>query len=185
MENVAMEVEKTSLEGVLLIKPKVWEDSRGYFLETWNEQRYKDIGIHFSFVQDNQSSSTHHTLRGLHFQQCHPQGKLVSVSVGEVFDVAVDLRIDSPTFGRWYGVVLSEKSHYQMWIPPGLAHGFCVLSGHAHFHYKCTEYYHPEDENCIRWDDPDIGIDWPVQIPKLSHKDSIAQSWADYVASIT
>ncbi|OMQ01629.1 dTDP-4-dehydrorhamnose 3,5-epimerase [Lawsonia intracellularis] len=180
-----MEVEKTSLEGVLLIKPKVWEDSRGYFLETWNKQRYIEIGLQLPFVQDNHSSSTLHTLRGLHFQQQHPQGKLVSVSLGEVFDVAVDLRINSPTFGSWFGVILSEKNHYQMWIPPGLAHGFCVLSERAHFHYKCTEYYYPQDESCICWNDPDIGIDWPVQHPNLSHKDKIAQSWADYVASIT
>lgn len=180
-----MEVEKTSLEGVLLIKPKVWEDSRGYFLETWNKQRYVEIGLQLPFVQDNHSSSTLHTLRGLHFQQKHPQGKLVSVSLGEVFDVAVDLRINSPTFGSWFGVVLSDKNHYQMWIPPGLAHGFCVLSEHAHFHYKCTEYYYPQDESCICWNDPDIGIDWPIQHPNLSHKDKIAQSWADYVASIT
>lgn len=180
-----MEVEKTSLEGVLLIKPKVWEDSRGYFLETWNKQRYIEIGLQLPFVQDNHSSSTFHTLRGLHFQRQHPQGKLVSVSLGEVFDVAVDLRVNSPTFGSWFGVVLSEKNHYQMWIPPGLAHGFCVLSERAHFHYKCTEYYYPQDESCICWNDPDIGIDWPVQHPNLSHKDKIAQSWADYVASIT
>lgn len=180
-----MEVEKTSLEGVLLIKPKVWEDSRGYFLETWNKQRYVEIGLQLPFVQDNHSSSTFHTLRGLHFQRQHPQGKLVSVSLGEVFDVAVDLRVNSPTFGSWFGVVLSEKNHYQMWIPPGLAHGFCVLSERAHFHYKCTEYYYPQDESCICWNDPDIGIDWPVQHPNLSHKDKIAQSWADYVASIT
>ncbi|AGC50677.1 dTDP-4-dehydrorhamnose 3,5-epimerase [Lawsonia intracellularis] len=180
-----MEVEKTSLEGVLLIKPKVWEDSRGYFLETWNKQRYIEIGLQLPFVQDNHSSSTLHTLRGLHFQQQYPQGKLVSVSLGEVFDVAVDLRINSPTFGSWFGVILSEKNHYQMWIPPGLAHGFCVLSERAHFHYKCTEYYYPQDESCICWNDPDIGIDWPVQHPNLSHKDKIAQSWADYVASIT
>lgn len=180
-----MEVEKTSLEGVLLIKPKVWEDSRGYFLETWNKQRYIEIGLQLPFVQDNHSSSTLHTLRGLHFQQQHPQGKLVSVSLGEVFDVAVDLRINSPTFGSWFGVILSEKNHYQMWIPPGLAHGFCVLSERAHFHYKCTEYYYPQDESCICWNDPDIGIDWPVPHPNLSHKDKIAQSWADYVASIT
>lgn len=180
-----MEVEKTSLEGVLLIKPKVWEDSRGYFLETWNKQRYVEIGLQLPFVQDNHSSSTLHTLRGLHFQQKYPQGKLVSVSLGEVFDVAVDLRINSPTFGSWFGVILSDKNHYQMWIPPGLAHGFCVLSEHAHFHYKCTEYYYPQDESCICWNDPDIGIDWPIQHPNLSHKDKIAQSWADYVASIT
>ena len=178
-------VETCEIEGLKVITPTVFGDERGYFMETYNYNDYKAAGIDMEFVQDNQSSSKRGVLRGLHFQINYPQDKLVRVVNGEVFDVAVDLRINSPTFGSWFGVILSEKNHYQMWIPPGLAHGFCVLSERAHFHYKCTEYYYPQDESCICWNDPDIGIDWPVQHPNLSHKDKIAQSWADYVASIT
>lgn len=179
-----MECEQTSLKDVLLVKPKVWGDSRGYFLETWNQERYAIFGIQSPFVQDNHSYSKQHTLRGLHFQKQFSQGKLVSVSLGEVFDVAVDLRPTSPTFGLWFGTILSGHNHHQLWIPPGFAHGFCVLSEDAHFHYKCTEYYHPEDESCIRWDDPDINIIWPVQHPILSQKDATAQSWVAYLASL-
>ena len=170
-----MEVVKTSVEGVLLLKPQVFGDERGYFVETWQQKRYEEIGINLPFVQDNHSKSTKGILRGLHFQKKHPQGKLVMVSLGEVFDVAVDIRPDSPTFGKWYGAVLSQENQHQLWIPPGLAHGFLVLSDVAHFHYKCTDFYHPGDEGGIRWDDPDIGIKWPlVATPKLSSKDENA-----------
>jgi len=169
-----MEVVKTPLDGVLLIKPKVWRDKRGYFVETWNKNRYEALGISLPFVQDNRSRSTRGILRGLHFQRKFPQGKLVSVSSGSVFDVAVDIRKNSPTFGSWFGVELTDENQYQFWIPPGLAHGFCVCSDIADFSYKCTETYHPEDEGSIRWDDPDLSIAWPVTSPILSPKDLAA-----------
>lgn len=177
-----MEVEKTPIEGVLLIKPKIFGDERGYFVETWQQERYAEIGINLPFVQDNHSKSTKGILRGLHFQKEYPQGKLVMVSLGEVFDVAVDIRQDSPTFGKWYGAVLSQENQHQLWIPPGLAHGFCVLSNIAHFHYKCTEYYHPEDEGSLLWCDPYVGIDWPLNglQPRLSIKDKIAKSFSQF-----
>lgn len=179
-----MEVEKTPIDGVLLIKPKVFGDERGYFVETWQEQRYAEVGINLPFVQDNHSKSTKGILRGLHFQKNHPQGKLVMVSLGEVFDVAVDIRPESPTFGRWYGAILNQDNQYQLWIPPGLAHGFVVLSDIAHFHYKCTDFYQPGDEGAIRWDDPDIGIDWPIRENlKLSSKDIMAKNLRDIVCS--
>lgn len=169
-----MKVEQTDIDGVLLVKPKVWGDERGYFLETWQRSRYKDIGIDFDFVQDNHSYSRRDILRGLHFQRNHPQGKLVYVTLGSVFDVAVDIRPDSPTFGKWYGAVLSAENHHQLWVPPGLAHGFVVLSDEAYFNYKCTDYYYPDDESSIRWNDPDINIKWPVVDPVLSDKDKNA-----------
>lgn len=170
-----MEIETTCIEGVLLVKPKIFGDSRGYFVETWQKKRYEEIGISLPFVQDNHSKSTKGILRGLHYQKNHPQGKLVMVSLGVVFDVAVDLRKDSPTFGKWFGAILSDKNQHQLWLPPGMAHGFVVLSDIAHFHYKCTDYYHPEDEGSLRWNDPDIGIEWPTDFePVLSAKDSIA-----------
>ncbi len=171
-----MEVEKTNIEGVLLIKPKVWGDERGFFVETWQKPRYESIGINLPFVQDNHSKSSKGILRGLHFQKTHPQGKLVMVSIGAVFDVAIDIRVGSPTFGKWYGALLTEENQHQLWIPPGLAHGFVVMSEVAHFHYKCTDYYHPEDEGSIRWNDPDIAIDWPYKgEPILSAKDRTAK----------
>ncbi len=179
-----MEVEKTPLEGVLLIRPKVWGDGRGYFVETWQQERYSAAGIDMPFVQDNHSMSRRGILRGLHFQRTRPQGKLVSVSLGRVFDVAVDIRPGSPTFGQWYGVELTRNNQWQLWVPPGLAHGFAVLSERAHFHYKCTEYYHPEDEGAIRWNDPAIGVEWPVREPTLSAKDREAPSFSDYVESL-
>lgn len=157
-----MEVLNTPLDGVLLIKPKVFGDPRGYFLETWQKQRYSEFGIDFEFVQDNHSMSTKGTLRGLHYQKIHPQGKLVMVSYGEVFDVAVDIRKGSPTFGQWYGTILSQENQHQLWIPPGLAHGFLVLSDIALFNYKCTDYYHPESECSIRHDDSQLSIKWPI-----------------------
>ena len=175
-----MEVVKTPIDGVLLIKPKVWGDARGYFVETWQKTRYEDVGIKFPFVQDNHSKSSYGILRGLHFQKTFPQGKLVSVSLGSVFDVAVDIRRDSPTFGQWYGVELTQENQWQLWISPGLAHGFAVTSETAHFHYKCTELYHPEDEGSICWNDPDLNINWPISNPVLSEKDTKAPSFAQY-----
>ncbi|EGJ48835.1 dTDP-4-dehydrorhamnose 3,5-epimerase [Desulfocurvibacter africanus] len=171
-----MEVERTDIEGVLLIKPNAFGDHRGFFLETFQAQRYGQAGIGLPFVQDNLSRSRQGILRGLHFQRTYPQGKLVSVTRGRVFDVAVDIRPASPTFGKWYGAVLDDENHHQLWVAPGLAHGFCVMSETADFTYKCTDYYHPEDEGCLRWNDPDIGIDWPVQSPTLSDKDAKAPS---------
>lgn len=175
-----MEVVKTPIEGVLLIKPQVFGDERGYFVETWQKERYEAAGINLPFVQDNHSKSTKGILRGLHFRKQHPQGKLVMVSLGEVFDVAVDIRKGSPTFGKWFGAILNQENQNQLWIPPGMAHGFVVLSDVAHFHYKCTDFYHPGDEGSIRWNDPTIGIDWPYkEEPVLSAKDQIAPFFKD------
>ena len=173
-----MEVVQTPIAGVVLIKPQVWGDERGYFVETWQKDRYAAAGIDLPFVQDNHSRSTYGILRGLHYQKTRPQGKLVSVSYGSVFDVAVDIRPGSPTMGQWYGVELTQQNQWQLWLAPGLAHGFVVTSDIAHFHYKCTEYYHPEDEGAIRWDDPTIRVRWPIDIPKLSGKDISAPFWA-------
>jgi dTDP-4-dehydrorhamnose 3,5-epimerase len=169
-----MKIIETAIPGVLLIEPKMFGDSRGFFLETFNVARYADAGIPGPFVQDNHSYSSKGVLRGLHFQKQYPQGKLVYVTSGTVFDVAVDIRKDSPTFGQWVGVTLSADDHQQLYVPAGLAHGFCVLSDKANFHYKCTDYYHQEDEGSIRWDDPDIGIQWPITNPTLSAKDADA-----------
>lgn len=169
-----MEVVQTALKEVLLFRPKVFGDARGYFCETFSEQRYREAGIDRPFVQDNISSSSKGILRGLHLQHPHGQGKLVMVPKGEVFDVAVDVRPDSPTFGQWTGTHLSERNLEQLWIPPGFAHGFCVLSEHAIFSYKCTDYYAKEDELTVRWDDPDLGVRWPVREPRLSEKDAHA-----------
>ena len=166
-----MEIVTTGIEGVLLIKPVVHGDARGCFVETWQKERYEAAGITHTFVQDNHSRSAYGVLRGLHFQKARPQGKLVSVSLGSVFDVAVDIRPDSPTFRHWYGVELTQENQWQLWIAPGLAHGFVVTSEIAHFHYKCTDYYCPGDEGAYRWDDPAFGIDWPVACPVLSEKD--------------
>lgn len=170
-----MEVVATHIPGVLLIKPKVWGDARGCFVETWQHQRYTTAGINMPFVQDNFSRSTYGILRGLHFQKNRPQGKLVSVSLGSVFDVAVDIRRDSPTFGQWYSAELTQDNQWQLWVPPGLAHGFVVTSEVAHFHYKVTDFYCPEDEGCIRWDDPALNVAWPVREPRLSVKDAAAE----------
>ncbi|MDD6180690.1 MAG: dTDP-4-dehydrorhamnose 3,5-epimerase [Desulfovibrionaceae bacterium] len=169
-----MEIMKTRIDGVLLVKPRVWGDERGYFVETWQEERYREAGITGPFVQDNHSKSMYGVLRGLHYQKTRPQGKLVSVSLGSVFDVAVDIRRNSPTFGQWYGVELTQGNQWQLWIPPGLAHGFVVTSDVAHFHYKCTDYYCPGDEAGVRWNDPFFGIVWPVAQPQLSVKDAEA-----------
>jgi len=179
-----VEVVKTPLGGVLLIKPKVWGDARGYFVETWQQERYAAAGIDLPFVQDNHSRSAYGILRGLHFQKTRPQGKLVHVSSGSVFDVAVDIRAGSPSFGQWYGVELTQDNQWQLWVPPGLAHGFVVTSEYAHFHYKCTEYYCPQDEGAIRWNDPDLGVVWPVECPVLSQKDTVAPSWREFQAGL-
>jgi len=169
-----MQIYKTNLSGLLRIEPQVFGDARGFFLETYNKERYMGAGFpDVDFVQDNHSRSRKGVLRGLHFQLNHPQGKLVQVATGSVFDVAVDIRVGSPTFGQWYGCILSEENHHQLWVPPKFAHGFCVLSETADFVYKCTDYYRPDDEDGILWNDPKIGIDWPLDAPLLSEKDKV------------
>jgi dTDP-4-dehydrorhamnose 3,5-epimerase len=157
-----MEFVTTNLPGVILVKPRVFADERGFFLETWRRDEFVAAGIVADFVQDNHSCSSKGTLRGLHYQVQRPQGKLVRVTRGEVFDVTVDIRQDSPTFGRWIGQRLSAGNKHMLWVPPGLAHGFYVLSDVAEFQYKCTDYYAPALERAIRWDDPDLGIEWPL-----------------------
>lgn len=166
-----MEVIETSIPGVLIIRPRVFRDQRGFFMETFHARRYSEAGIRGPFVQDNFSRSKKDVLRGLHYQIHHPQGKLVQVKRGCVYDVAVDIRRGSPCFGKWVGVELSEENHTQFYIPPGFAHGFCVLSDEADFLYKCTDYYVPRDEGGLFWNDPDVGISWPVENPVLSEKD--------------
>lgn len=166
-----MKIIETALPGVLIIEPKVFSDGRGYFKEIYQEERYMEYGIDASFVQDNYSRSSKDVLRGLHFQIKHPQGKLVTVSRGAVYDVAVDINPLSPSYGKFAAVILSDENHRQFWIPPGYAHGFCVLSEFADFHYKCTEYYVPGDEGGLIWNDPDINIPWPLATPVLSEKD--------------
>ena len=166
-----MRVFTTPLSGVLVIEPTVFEDARGFFFESYHYKRYVEHGITATFVQDNHSRSVKNTLRGLHYQVNPGQGKLVRVVVGEVFDVAVDIRFGSPTFGKWYGTFLSAQNKKQMYIPVGFAHGFCVTSEVAEFEYKCTDYYSPKDERGILWNDPDLAIDWPVTEPILSEKD--------------
>ncbi|MGI1669187.1 MAG: dTDP-4-dehydrorhamnose 3,5-epimerase [Neptuniibacter sp.] len=169
-----MNVIKTDVEGVLIIEPKVFGDERGFFLETFQAKRYQqEVGIELPFVQDNHSRSTKGVLRGLHFQKTKPQGKLVRVVSGEVFDVAVDIRPDSKTYGKWAGTLLSAENKRQFWVPPGLAHGFVVLSDTADFEYKCTDYYDPADEGCLIWNDPDLAIEWPITEPILSEKDKL------------
>lgn len=166
-----MKVIETGLDGVLIIEPKVFGDQRGFFQETWSKPKYETIGVREEFVQDNLSYSTRGVLRGLHYQMPHTQGKLVAVIQGTVFDVAVDIRAGSPTLGRWTGVELSGENHRQLWIPPGFAHGFCVISDTAYFSYKCTDIYTPAAEGGILWNDPDIGIEWPITGGTLSDKD--------------
>lgn len=167
-----MKVIPTHLDGVVIIEPEVFGDERGFFLETFQQQRYVDAGIEHPFVQDNHSRSGRGVLRGLHAQRDKPQGKLVRVARGAVFDVAVDINPHSTTFAQWVGVELSDSNHRQLWVPPGYAHGFVVLSEVADFEYKCTDFYDASDEIGVRWDDPDIGIDWPIKTPRLSEKDS-------------
>lgn len=154
---------KCEIDGLYVIEPKVFGDNRGYFMETYNYEDFKNDGLEMVFVQDNQSKSSKGVLRGLHFQKTHPQGKLVRVTKGEVFDVAVDLRKNSDTYGKWFGVVLSDENKKQFYIPQGFAHGFLVLSDEAEFVYKCTDFYHPEDEGGIAWDDKKIDIKWPSE----------------------
>jgi dTDP-4-dehydrorhamnose 3,5-epimerase len=167
---------------VLLIEPQVFGDSRGFFMETWHAAKFAAVGLDLSFVQDNHSKSVQGTLRGLHYQIEKPQGKLVRVISGEVFDVAVDLRKSSPTFGKWIGDIFSAENKKMLWVPPGFGHGFYVLSPEAEFVYKCTELYAPEHERCIRWDDPELGIVWPLvgqNAPLLSAKDLVGVSLAE------
>lgn len=166
-----MEVITTKLPGVLIIKPDVFGDSRGFFLETYQQQKYADLGIDQKFVQDNQSRSQRGVLRGLHFQKTKPQGKLVMVTRGNVFDVAVDINPQSATYGQYVAAELSDKTLIQFYIPPGYAHGFVVLSDDTDFCYKCTDFYDPADEGGVIWNDPDINIDWPIKQPALSDKD--------------
>lgn len=168
-----MKVIATGLPGLMLIEPKVFGDSRGFFMETWNQARYVEQGLPGVFVQDNISLSQKGVIRGLHFQNPNSQGKLVYVLQGEVFDVAVDIRVGSPTFGKWEGVTLSGENKRQFYIPEGFAHGFCVTSETALFAYKCTELYRPQSEYGLSWQDPDLGIKWPIQKPLLSEKDLI------------
>jgi|SRR5471030_906584 len=175
-----MKVLNTKIDGVKIIEPKVFGDARGFFLETFEKNRYQSLlEINLDFVQDNHSRSSKNVLRGLHFQKTNPQGKLVRVVRGEVFDVAVDIRRNSPTYGKWEGVLLSEENKKQFWIPPGLAHGFVVLTDVADFEYKCTDYYNPQHEECLLWNDPAIGIDWPVTQPLLSEKDKLGKLFKD------
>lgn len=175
-----MKVEKTPLPGVLLMTPKVHGDARGCFFETWNRRRYAEAGVEEDFVQDNVSLSRRGILRGLHFQNPHGQGKLVQALQGEVYDVAVDIRRGSPTFGHWFGCFLSAENRQQLFVPAGLAHGFCVISETALFCYKCTDFYSPSTEFSLRWNDPAIGIQWPVVDPELSPKDAAAANLADF-----
>ena len=166
-----MKVTETVLPGVFIIEPKIFPDARGFFVETYNKERYAACGIAVDFVQDNLSFSSKGVLRGLHYQNPHSQGKLMYVLQGEVWDVAVDIRQASPNFGKWTAVTLSSDNKKQFYVPPGFAHGFCVLSETALFTYKCTDFYHPECDGGVRWDDPELGIDWPVTAPILSEKD--------------
>ena len=172
-----MQIIPTKIPDVWLIEPELHGDDRGYFMETFRESYFRARGVELSFVQDNQSRSTKGTLRGMHYQREFPQGKLVRVLAGVVYDVAVDLRRESESFGQWIGEYLTAENHKQLWVPPGFAHGFYVLSESADLTYKCTNYYHPEDECCLRWDDSDIAIQWPLldEKPLLSAKDLAAR----------
>lgn len=167
-----MKIAKTPIPDLLLIQPRVFSDERGFFLETFRRRGFEDQGIGLEFVQDNHSRSRKGVLRGLHFQKNYPQGKLIYVISGAIFDVALDIRRESPSFGRWHGAVLSDENHHQLWIPPGCAHGFCVISEQVDLVYKCTDYYHPEDEGGIIWNDPELKIKWPIANPIVSEKDS-------------
>jgi len=171
-----MKIISTPITNAFIIQPDVFEDDRGFFLETFQEKRYQqEAGITLPFVQDNYSRSSYGVLRGLHFQKTKPQGKLVRVAQGAVFDVAVDIRTNSPTYSHWAGAYLSDKNKRQLWVPPGLAHGFLVLSDTADFEYKCTDYYDPSDEDCLLWNDPNIAIQWPTDTPTLSEKDRLGK----------
>jgi dTDP-4-dehydrorhamnose 3,5-epimerase len=169
-----VKIVETSLPGVIQIEPDVFGDERGFFIETYSEKRYQEAGINERFVQDNHSRSRQGVVRGLHYQLNHPQGKLIRVVRGSVFDVAVDIRLGSPTFGKAAWTVLSDENHYQFYVPPGFAHGFCVVSQFCDFESKCTDYYAPDDEGAVLWNDPDLEIPWPVASPQLSDKDTKA-----------
>lgn len=174
--------EPTPLQGVFLVQPRVFGDERGFFLESWNAQTFREAGFDLHFVQDNHSRSAQGILRGMHYQTEQPQGKLVRVTAGAVFDAVVDLRRDSPTLGQWYGVELNAVNHRMLWLPPGFAHGFYVLSDYADFQYKCTDYYHPTSEISLAWDDPTVGIEWPLPAgsrPTLSAKDAAGLAWEE------
>lgn len=175
-----MKIIKTPIEDLLIIEPKVFGDGRGYFFESYHERRYKEHGIPYTFVQDNRSMSAKGVLRGLHFQKTKPQGKLVSVISGQVLDIAVDLRPNSTTFGYHEAVLLSGENHRQLFVPPGFAHGFTVMSDAAEFNYKCTDYYDPNDEGGIIWNDPQLAIDWKTITPILSEKDQEQLTFAEF-----
>ncbi|MDA1077099.1 MAG: dTDP-4-dehydrorhamnose 3,5-epimerase [Proteobacteria bacterium] len=179
-----MDIETTALPGVLLIKPKVFPDARGFFIESYHAQRYQQAGVNVVFVQDNHSRSTRGVLRGLHFQIAHPQGKLVRAVRGEIWDVAVDIDPKSPTFKTWVGITLDDQQHHQLYVPPGYAHGFVALSETVDVSYKCTDFYTPGDEGGLRWDDPDLAIAWPLDQPLVSDKDQANASLAEYVESL-
>ena len=174
-----MQVEQTKLEGVLLVTPQVFGDERGFFMETYNRDKAIELGLPAEFVQDNHSKSSYGVLRGLHYQNPTWQGKLVRAVQGEIYDVAVDIRAGSPTFGDWLGVYLNDENKQQLYVPPGFAHGFCVTSPTAEVVYKCTDMYAPSEEGSVLWNDPDIGIEWPVNDPSLSAKDQVGQRLAD------
>ena len=175
-----MQVRTVDIQGLLIIEPKVYVDSRGYFFELYNKKRYEEFGVTGEFVQDNRSKSKRGVLRGLHFQKTMPQGKLVTVTRGEVYDVAVDLRSNSKTFGQHYGLTLTEQNKLQFYVPPGFAHGYCVLSEEAEFQYKCTEFYWPEDEGGIIWNDPLLKINWPISDPEISEKDRELNTFEEF-----
>lgn len=180
-----IEINKTDIDDLLLIKPNIFEDSRGYFYELFNSEKYIKAGLQYNFVQDNISKSQKGTVRGLHFQVGeYAQGKLCQVIVGKVLDVAVDIRSESKTFGKYYSVELTEENHYQLWIPPGFAHGFSVLSDEVIFLYKCTNFYNREYERSIKYDDPELNIDWKVDSPIVSEKDKNAPTLREYMQNI-
>ena len=177
-----MQFEESPLQGIMLLHPQVFGDQRGFFLESWNAETFRGLGLDLDFVQDNHSRSAGGILRGMHYQTEHTQGKLVRVTAGEVFDVVVDLRRESETLGQWYGEILSGENHRMLWIPPGFAHGFYVTSEYADFQYKCTDIYHPDSEISLAWDDPTVGIEWPIprgEQPQLSGKDTEGLAWAE------
>ncbi len=177
-------VHETPLAGVVVIEPTVFRDARGFFLETYHRQEFQELGLDWDFVQDNHSRSVGGTLRGLHFQVQQPQGKLIRVLQGEIFDVAVDLRLDSPTFGQWYGIRLNCENMWQLYIPPGLAHGFCATSDTAEILYKCTDFYAPQFDRTLLWSDPQVAVQWPVAEPLLSDKDRRGKTLAELLPEL-
>jgi dTDP-4-dehydrorhamnose 3,5-epimerase len=178
-----MKVIETEIPDVKILEIDFYPDDRGFFCETYQEKRYQANGISDKFVQDNQSYSKKNVLRGLHFQKRYPQGKLIMAIAGEIFDVAVDIRIQSPTYGKWVGVALSDRNHKQLYVPEGFAHGFCVISDYALVHYKCTNFFDSEDMSGIKWNDPDIGIDWPTKNPIVSPRDEQLPNFKAYIRS--